>query len=109
MTDPDKFADSWAKAQESAYQDSLDRSDKFHKWCDKNTDDLTQAINKGDFESTFPTSWGYNTVDEILGEYIAQKFTMIEIAKLVIDTSNSWLPEFEAWYRDMIFEYGGIE
>lgn len=109
MTDPDKFADSWAKAQEDAYQKTLEDSDRFNEWCDKNTDDLTQAINKGNFESTFPTSWGYNTVDEILGEYIAQKFTMIEIAKLVIDTSNSWLPDFEAWYRDMLFEYGEME
>jgi len=111
MTDPDTFADNWAKAQEDVYQKTLEDSDRFNEWCDKNTDDLTQAINKGDFKSTFPTSWGYTSADEILAEYFEQKFTMTDLAKLAvtIHLRQDWLPEFEAWYRDMIFEYGEME
>lgn len=109
MTDPDTFADNWAKAQESAYQDSLERSDKFNEWCDEQVDALVKAINKGDFDGTFPTYWGDQPIDEIMAEYLSQMFTMQEIAKMVIKSDKEWLPEFEAWYRDMIFEYGEME
>ena len=111
MFDPDTFADNWAKAQEDAYQRELEKSDKFNEWCDEQADALTEAIYTGDIESTFPTSWGYNTAIEILAEYIAQKFDTKDMAKLAvaIHLGELWLPAFEAWYRDMIFEYGEMD
>ena len=111
MTDPDTFADNWAKAQEDAYQQELEKSDKFDEWCDKQTDALTKAINSGDFSTTFPTSWGYNTPIEILAEYIAQKFDSKDMAKLAvtIHLRQLWLPAFETWYREMIFEHGEMD
>ncbi len=111
MTDPDTFADNWAKAQEDAYQKTLEKSDKFNEWCDEQTTALVMAIITEDFKSTFPTSWGYNTAIGILAEYIAQKFNTKDMARLVvaIHLGELWLPAFEAWYRDMIFEYGEME
>ena len=111
MIDPETFADNWAKAQEDAYQRELEKSDKFNEWCDEQADALTEAIYTGDIESTFPTSWWYNTAIEILAEYIAQKFDTKDMAKLAvaIHLGELWLPAFEAWYRDMIFEYGEME